>query len=417
MTAHRLRFFAIVPILIVSLQPIAAQQLPQASPGEVSMSASGLDRLEAVMQQYVDQGRVAGLVTLVLRDGKVVHLGTYGHLDREKGIPMPADAIFRIASQSKAVTSAAVMMLHDEGKLLLTDPVSRYIPEFRHARVATREPDGSYREEPVRRPITIRDLLTHTSGISYGSGAAQAAYRLEGVQGWYFANKDESIGDVIRRLASLPLDAQPGERYLYGFSTDILGRVVEVASGMGLADFFQQRIFTPLKMTDTHFFLPADKVSRLSPVYGHDAHGQLYLVEPADDNDYVQGPRRCFSGGAGLVSTARDYGRFLLALLNGGELEGQRILSRKTVELMTSNHVGDKFGERGFGLGFWVTEHIGRSGQATSVGAFGWGGAYYTTYWVDPREKLVALLMCQLLPAREMDLQPKFSHLVYQALE
>ncbi len=402
--------------LTVGLGGLRAQELPRAEPAAVGMSAERLGRLSAVMQQYVDRDRVAGLVTLVSRDGKLVHLGTYGYLDREKKTPMPGDAIFRIASQSKAVTTAAVMILHEEGRLLLSDPVSRYLPEFRHVRVATRE-SGVYREEPAKRQITIRDLLTHTAGISYGGGAAEAAYRWENLYGWYFAGRDETIGEAIRRLATLPIDAQPGEKYIYGFNTDILGRVVEVVSGQSLADFFQERIFSPLKMTDTHFFLPPEKVGRFTPVYGHDPAGRLYLVEPADRNDYVAGPRKCYSGGAGLVSTARDYGRFLLALLNGGELEGARILSRKSVELMTSNQVGDKFGDRGFGLGFWITEHVGRSGQLGSVGAFGWGGAYHTTYWVDPQERLVALLMCQLLPARDMDLHPKFSTLVYQALE
>ncbi len=402
--------------LAVGLGGLRAQELPRAEPAAVGMSAERLGRLSAVMQQYVDRDRVAGLVTLVIRDGKLVQLGTYGYLDREKKTPMPADAIFRIASQSKAVTTAAVMILHEEGRLLLSDPVSKYLPEFRHVRVATRE-SGVYREEPAKRQITIRDLLTHTAGISYGGGAAEAAYRWENLYGWYFAGRDETIGEAIRRLATLPIDAQPGEKYIYGFNTDILGRVVEVVSGQSLADFFQERIFSPLKMTDTHFFLPPEKVGRFTPVYGHDPAGRLYLVEPADRNDYVAGPRKCYSGGAGLVSTAKDYGRFLLALLNGGELEGARILSRKSVELMTSNQVGDKFGDRGFGLGFWITEHVGRSGQLGSVGAFGWGGAYHTTYWVDPQERLVALLMCQLLPARDMDLHPKFSTLVYQALE
>ncbi|GAB4130529.1 MAG: serine hydrolase domain-containing protein [Acidobacteriota bacterium] len=412
------KWLCLVVLLLsaAGLSGVRAQELPRAEPAEVGMSAERLARLSAVMRQYVDNQRVAGLVTLVIRDGKVAHLGTYGYLDLEKKTPMRPDAIFRIASQSKAVTTAAVMILQEEGRLLLSDPVSKYLPEFSHVRVATRE-SGAYREEPAKRPITIRDLLTHTAGISYGGGAAEAAYRWEDLYGWYFADHDETIGEAIRRLATLPIDAQPGEKYIYGFNTDILGRVVEVVSGQSLADFFQERIFTPLKMTDTHFFLPPEKVARFTPVYGHDPAGRLYLVEPADRNDYVSGPRKCYSGGAGLLSTARDYGRFLLALLNGGTLEGVRILSRKSVELMTSNHVGDKFGDRGFGLGFWITEHVGRSGQMGSVGAFGWGGAYYTTYWVDPQERLVALLMCQLLPARDMDLHPKFSTLVYQALE
>lgn len=416
MRTRSLTWIAPLSVLLLVLSVARAQELPQASPEEVGLSSDRLTRLSRVMGEYVDQGRVAGIVTLVIRDGKVAHLGTVGHLDRETRTPMPADAIFRIASQSKAITTAAIMMLQEEGKLLISDPLSKYIPAFRNSRVASLDSEGTYGEVPASRQITLHDLLTHTSGISYGWGPARAAYAWEEVQGWYFADHDEPIGAAIERLAQLPLDAQPGERFIYGFNTDILGHVVEVASGMTLADFFQEKIFGPLKMVDTHFFLPSGKVSRLSPVYGHNESGELELVEPADDNDYVRGPRRCYSGGAGLLSTARDYGRFLLALLNGGELEGARILSRKSVELMTSNQVGTLYGNRGFGLGFWITEHLGRTGQLGSVGAYGWGGAYHTTYWVDPQERLVALLMCQLLPARNSDLHGKFQAMVYQSI-
>ncbi|GAB4232117.1 MAG: serine hydrolase domain-containing protein [Acidobacteriota bacterium] len=382
----------------------------------MGLSAERLARLDGVMEQYVRQDRVAGIVTLILRRGKLAHQGVYGYLSKERGTPMRADAIFRIASQTKAITSVAVMILQEEGKLLIGDPVGKYLPEFQKTTVAEPQEGDGFRVVPARRPITIRDLLTHTAGISYGWGPAAEAYRFERVQGWFFADKDEEIGAVIQRLAQLPFDAQPGERWLYGFSTDILGRLVEVVSGQTLAEFFQDRIFEPLKMVDSHFFLPEEKLERLTPVYGINAEGKLYLVEKPEESPYFRGPRRCYSGGAGLLSTARDYARFLQALLNGGELEGARILSRKSVEMMTVNQVGDLYGAQGFGLGFWVTRDLGASGEPGSEGAFGWGGAYHTVYWVDPQEELVAVLMCQLLPATGSDLHGKFRSLVYQAV-
>jgi len=399
------------------ISTLSAQTLPTASPESVGLSSERLKRLDRLMEDYVRKERVAGVVTLIIREGKIAHQGVYGKLDREGGRSMRPDAIFRIASQSKAVTSVAAMILVEEGRMLLSDPISKYSPEFKNTVVAVPRHGGKgFDTVPAKKEITIRNLLTHTSGYSYGWGPASRAYLWEDVQGWYFADHDEPIGDAVKRLARLPLDAQPGEKYIYGFSIDILGYLVERVSGMTLAEFFQTRIFDPLKMNDTHFFLPESKIERLSPVYGLTPEGKLELVEKADDNDYVRGPRRCYSGGAGLLSTALDYGRFLLMLLNGGELEGARILSPKTVELMTSNHVGNLFGKQGFGLGFWITEHVGRTGKHGSVGAFGWGGAYHTTYWVDPEEKLVALLMCQLLPATGSDLHGKFETLVYQSI-
>ena len=215
----------------------------------------------------------------------------------------------------------------------------------------------------------------------------------------------------------MPFDAQPGEKFIYGFNTDILGYVVEKASGMTLAEFIKARITDPLKMVDTHFYLPQEKVNRFTAVYESGADGRIKLVQKAADNDYVKGPRVSYSGGAGLLATAEDYARFLQMLLNGGELEGARILGPKTVQLMTVNHVGQlqNNGNTGFGLGFWVIEHVGKAGEPGSIGAFGWGGAYYTTYWVDPVEKLVAVFMTQLLPSK-IDLQPKFRAAVYQAI-
>jgi CubicO group peptidase (beta-lactamase class C family) len=427
---------ALVVTLLAALG-VAGQAATQGvvAPARTAVAAAtapGLDpvraaRIDAVVQRYVDEKRVAGVVALVARHGRIAHLKAYGRLDVERDAPMTTDAIFRIASMSKAVTSVAVMMLVEEGALQLNDPVSRYIPAFRETTVAVKPaaaaPGGTAPSRvPAKRAITIRDLLTHTAGISYGEGNPfEADYRAAGVLNWYFADKDEPVGAVIDRLAALPFDAQPGERYVYGFNTDVLGRVVEVVSGQTLDDFFRARIFEPLKLTDTSFFLPREKAPRLATVYSPRSDG---AIERAPDRgrvgqgEYVDGPRRCFSGGAGLLSTAHDYARFLQMLLNGGALDGVRLLSPASVALMTSNHVGTLYagGDTGFGLGFEVVEHLGRAGRLASVGEFGWGGAYYTKYWVDPAHDLVAVFMAQLLPSGGLDLQNKFRTLVYQAI-
>ncbi len=395
----------------------------------VGLSSERLERLRTAMQGHVDEGRVAGLVTYVARSGRVAHLEAFGKADIEAGTPMKTDSIFRIASQTKALTSVAVMMLVEEGKIGLADPVSRFLPAFKKTTVAVAPPAGAVADTPVaavvaKREITIRDLLTHTAGIGYGFGPAAAQWKAAGIQHWYFADRTEPVAAVVERMAALPMDAQPGEKYVYGYNTDILGVVVEKVSGMTLADFFQKRITGPLGMVDTEFYLPPAQKARLTAVYAAKADG---TIERAPDGmpgqgHYVEGPRLAYSGGAGLLSTARDYGRFLSMLLNGGEIDGVRLLSPKTVELMTVNHVGTLFEEwpngagMGFGLGFDVVEDLGASGRFGSPGAFGWGGAYHTTYWVDPEEKLVSLLMVQLLPAGDSDLQRKFRALVYQSI-
>jgi CubicO group peptidase (beta-lactamase class C family) len=409
---------ALMGLFVMAALGLAAS-LPIAKPAEVGLSAERLERLTHVMQEYVDQGRVAGMVTLIVRKGKVAYLKPFGKLDLAKGTPMPANAIFRVASQTKAVTSVAVMMLQEEGRLLIDDAVSKYIPEFAATRVAVQAQDKGakgYSTVPAKRPITIRDLLTHTAGISYGDGPARDEYAAAGIHGWFLADKNMPIGEVIKKLATLPFDAQPGEKFIYGYNTDILGYLVERVSGMSLAEFFAKKITGPLGMTDAHFFLPEDKIGRLTPVYGVDEKGGLKLVEDPRESFYVKGPRMCYAGGAGLLATAEDYARFLCMLLNGGELDGVRVLSPKSVELMTVDHVGDLYGSQGFGLGFWVTDKLGRNGQPGSTGAFGWGGAYHTTYWVDPAEQLVCVLMTQLLPAGGSDLHGKFRALVYQSI-
>jgi CubicO group peptidase (beta-lactamase class C family) len=403
-------------LLFFVVQPVRAAEA--ASPEKLGFSGERLQRLDAVIQAQIEQKKIAGVVLYVAREGKAVRYRGYGMGDLEAGKPMTTDAIFRIASMSKAVTTTAIMMLYEEGKLMLRDPVSKYIPEFKNSMVAVAAPDGSAEKfvtVKAKRPIQIRDLLTHTAGLTYGTGPAAELYRQAKFTGWYFADRDEPIGDVIKRLAALPLNGQPGEVYQYGYSTDVLGYLVEVISGMPLDRFFAERIFGPLKMVDTSFFLPPEKAARLVPAYGIDAKGALGR---GDQGDFVTGPRKCFSGGAGLLSTAGDYARLLQMFLNEGELDGVRLLSPKSVELMRANHTGTKYaGDTGaFGLGFWVMPDVGAFGELGSVGSYGWGSAYFPQYVVDPKEKIVALLMTQLRPAGGNDLNQKFKVMLYQAL-
>ena len=401
-----------------------AQGLPRDRPERLGFSAERLARIDRVMQEYVDQGRVAGVVTLVARNGRVAQAGAYGWADREAGRRMTTDALFRIASQSKAVTSVAVMMLVEEGRLRLADAVAEFVPSFARATVALATDTGLVRV-PVRRPITIRDLLTHTAGISYGTDSlVEDLYRAAGLgpaagYGWYFADKAEPVCDDIDRLGTLPFVAQPGERFVYGYSTDILGCVVQRVSGQSLADFLDSRILRPLRMTDTHFFVPPDDRGRLTAVYTVSGGG---LARAADGSRgqgaYVDGPRASYSGGAGLVATAGDYLRFLEMLLEGGALDGARVLGPRTVALMTADQLGALYGSvgYGFGLGFQVLVDPGRAGQYGSPGLYGWGGAYATSYWVDPQEDLVGVFMVQLLPNPGLDLADRFRALVYQAI-
>ena len=416
--AHRRTVLSAVLGLGVSLS-LCLAQLPPVQPSEVGLSAERLERLSRYLQSVVDKNEAPGIVALIARKGRLPYLQAFGKLDKTTGAPMPKDAIFRIASQTKALTTVGVMMLFEEGRFLLDDPISKYIPEFAAARVAVAPPGAGgkgYATVPLKRPITIRDLLTHSAGISYGDGPAGEEYLAAGIHGWLFADKSQPVGEVIKKLATLPFDAQPGEQFVYGYNTDILGYLVEKVSGLSLADFFARRITGPLKMSDTHFFLPENKLGRFTSVYGLDEKGVLSRAEDARDSVYVKGPRMCYSGGAGLLSTAGDYGRFLQMLLNGGELDGVRLLSPKTVHLMTADHLDGIYGPQGFGFGFWVTKKLGLNGLPGTVGSFGWGGAYHTTYWVDPSEQMVCVLMTQLLPATGSDLHETFRALVYQAV-
>ncbi|MGK2961999.1 MAG: serine hydrolase domain-containing protein [Gemmatimonadaceae bacterium] len=392
-------------------------------PAQLGFAPDRLARIDNFMRLAVDSNRIAGAVVLVMRDGQVAYERAFGWADKEAGRRMTTDAIFRIASQSKSITSAALLSLVEEGKLALNDPVGLYVPTLARARVASLTDTGTA-IVPAKRAIRLADLLTHTAGISYGTDTLVASlYRAKGLGpaagfGWYTADKDEPICETMERLGTLPFIAQPGEKFVYGYSTDILGCVAERASGMTLDDLIRTRILNPLGMADTYFFLPPGKRHRLVAVYASDSTN--HVVRAAEgargQGHYIDGPRRSYAGGAGLVSTARDYARFLEAMRNGGALGPVRVLAPHTVELMTTNQIGVIYSTNGLGhgFGFETVDRYGARGMS-SVGTFGWGGAYGSTYFVDPRERLVAILMMNQIPNRT-DVRAKFSTLVYQAL-
>jgi CubicO group peptidase (beta-lactamase class C family) len=406
----------------------AGQKAPAQPPAHAvhgsTFSADRLARIDKLMQQYVDENRIGGAVGLVLQDGKPVYERAVGWADKEAGTRMSPATIFRIASQTKALTSVSVLALMEEGKIGLTDPVSRYIPSFANSKVAVRN-GAAVDIVPAKRPITIRDLLTHTAGISYGTDATVAAqYESKGLgpaagYGWFTADKDEPICVTMERLGTLPFVSQPGEAWVYGYNTDILGCIVEKVSGTPLDAFIRTRITEPLGMKDTQFFLPPAQRARLAAVYQSDSDGKIKRAPdgPRGQGAYVDGPRKSFAGGAGLLSTAPDYARFLEMIRRGGAIDGVRILSPRTVALMTTNQIGTLHSPAGlgYGLGFETTDRFGANGL-DSAGAFGWAGAYSSTYRVDPESHLVICFMVQMLP-NTTDLGRKFPTLVYQAME
>ncbi len=392
-------------------------------PASAAFSAERLARVDRFLQQYVDDNLIPGAVVLVLRDGQSVYERAVGWSDKEAQRRMTPTTIFRIASQTKAITSAAILALVEEGKLDLTTPVSKFIPSFASTTVAGRDGSGgSY--TPAKRLITIRHLLTHTAGISYGTDSQIASlYEAKGLGpaagfGWYTADKNEPICDTMERLGTLPFVAQPGEAYVYGYNTDVLGCIVERASRLPLDEFVRARITGPLGMKDTQFFLPSEQRDRLAAVYASGSDGRIVRAPDGakGQGDYIDGPRRSFAGGAGLLSTAHDYARFLEMIRNGGSLGRVRILAPRTVALMTTNQVGSLYSDTGlgFGLGFETTDRVGANGL-DPAGAFGWGGAYGTLYRVDPEDRLVIVLMMQLMP-NTTDFRQKVPTLIYQAL-
>jgi CubicO group peptidase (beta-lactamase class C family) len=408
--------------------PAVAPARANAAPASVGVSAERLTRLHAGMQGFIDRKEAGGIVTLIARDGKVVDVHASGFQDVAAKTPMKTDTLFRIASMTKPVTSVAVMMLYEEGKLLLTDPVSKFIPAFKSSRVL----DGAA-EAPVaaRRGINLRDLLSHRSGLTYGflnGGPVGTGYRKNGVADG-LTTTSMTLAEAIDKLAAEPLVAQPGAAWNYSLSTDVLGRVVEVASGMPFQAFLRDRIFKPLRMADTDFVVPDAKWPRLATVYSPDSAGGIRpMTDPESFGNTVMSPvasykaegKTYYSGGAGLVSTARDYARFGQMLLNGGSLDGARLLSPKSVELMTVSHTADlpPSGLVGngaqFGLGFRVVTDVGATQTLGSNGIYGWSGIYGTVFWVDPKERLVAIMLVQRYPGSTV--AGAFQPLVYQAL-
>ena len=400
------------------------------APEKVGFSSNKLNRIGAWMRGYVEQDKLAGAVAVAVRHGQVAYRERFGLMDREAARPMQFDTIFRIYSMTKPVASVALMMLYEEGRFQLTDPVSRFIPGFANLMAfvaATKR--GMIIVDDLEREMTIQHLLTHTAGLAYGLSAdspIEALYHEAGIfDSGPLHIMQVTLPEMIQRLVELPLAHQPGSAWRYSQATDVLGYLVEVISGMPLDAFFEEKIFKPLGMEDTGFYVPEEKLDRLAALYGPAQGGGVQLLEAPATSSFAR-PTRCLSGGIGLVSTASDYARFAQMLLNGGELEGARLLGRKTVELMTMNHlprelVPIQMGAHtlhgcGFGLGFRVRVDAARSGMLGSEGEYGWGGYASTSFFVDPRENLVGLLLTQLAPSRHYPIRNEFKVLVYQAL-
>jgi CubicO group peptidase (beta-lactamase class C family) len=397
--------------------------LQDARPEAVGMSSERLQRLDRVMQEYADKNYIPGAIALIARNGKIVYHKAVGLDDIDAKTPLKRDAIMRIASQTKAITSIGLMMLYEEGKFLLDEPISKYIPSFRNPKVLDKfnEKDSSYTTVPARREITIRQLLTHTAGISYasiGTKEANAIYAKAHVPSG-IGTPNGRLADAMNTLGALPLVHQPGERFTYGLNTDVLGYLIELLSGQPLDQYFQKRIFEPLGMKDTFFYLPAEKHNRLAVLYTEDAAKNTIKTKARNGQspDYPKANGTYFSGGAGLSSTAYDYAIFLQMLLNNGAYNGKRLLSPATVSIITTNQIGELSNNGNkFGLGFGIatTKEAARIG--IPEGSFEWGGYFGTTYWVDPKNGIVALLYTQKTPNTHGSLADKFRVQVYQAI-
>ena len=410
---------------VLTTSAATAQKIEQATNVATSgFSADRLKRIDDQMNDWVKKGWVSGTVGLVIRNGKIVYYKAAGYNDIAAKSAMKKDDIFRIASQTKAITSVAVMMLYEEGKFLLDDPISVYIPAFANEKVMDKfnETDSTYSTIPAKRQVTIRDLLTHTSGLGYaqiGSKEAQAIYAKNNITAGLDVSGDK-LSDAMNRLGGLPLMHQPGEKWTYGLNVDVLGELVEIWSGMSLENFFRTRIFEPLGMADTYFNLPATKASRLVNMYSEDSTGTLQKLTGEALGGHIDYPLRkksYFSGGSGLSSTAYDYAVFLQMMLNEGTYNGKRLLSRNTVRMMTTNQIGDvAFGNDKFGLGFAVVTNKGSEAMPSQEGTYSWGGAFKTSYWVDPKEKMVIVFYRQLLNTSHGELADKFRVMAYSAL-
>jgi len=400
--------------------------LTEAAPESVGISSERLSRIDQMCADAIKKGDLPGIVSLIVRNGKIVHWKAYGMADSQAGRALKRDDIFRIASQSKAITSTALMMLWEEGKFRLDDPISKFIPEFKNPQVlkSFKYSDTTYTTAAAKSEITIRQLLTHTSGIGYGiidgDERMKMIYQKANVTE-LFTTKEIYIGDVVKRLAKLPLHHNPGEKFTYSMSIDVLGYLIEIVSGMSFDQFLKTRLFDPLGMNDTRFYQPAEKAGRLVAIQQQVGGKWQRFPNTFYDTDYpIKGAKTFYSGGAGLSSTAKDYATFLQMYLNGGELNGVRILSRTTVDVILANHSSELFGgpDRYHGLAFGVTtatgEHNGGNG---SEGTFDWGGYFNTQYFADPKEKVIGILMKQTQGPVNDETSWKFRQMVGQTID
>jgi len=401
-----------------------------ARPEEVGLSSARLARIEEHLERrYLADKKIAGALTLVQRRGRIAYLKAQGLADRERGVPMRDDTIFRIYSMSKPVTSVALMTLYERGAFQLEDPVHRFIPAWRDLRVFDGGNHPTFATRPCERAMSVRDLFTHMSGLTYGfmeRTNVDRAYRRLGI-----GERDKSLDEMIATLAKLPLEFSPGTRWNYSVSTDVLGHLIERISGKRLDVFLREEIFEPLGMVDTAFFVPAEKLDRFSTNYTRMPDKSLRVEDDRMKSIFAE-PPAFLSGGGGLVSTARDYARFCQMLLNGGALGGARILGRKTIELMSMNHlpegrditrmnVGGQFSQIaydgvGFGLGFSVTMDLAKAQTIGSAGEYAWGGAASTAFWVDPKEDLAVIFMVQLMPSGTFNFRGQLKSIVYPAI-
>jgi CubicO group peptidase (beta-lactamase class C family) len=418
-------FRVLTPLLVLFCSCLSgvSQSLSTENPEKLGLDAERLGKMHAMVQQHIDDHKHAGAITLVARNGKIADIATFGYRDLETRTPMTTDTIFRIYSMSKIITTVAALILFEEGRYGLDDPVTDYIPALRSLKVMNPGGGSDHGDfARLKRPITIRHLLTHTAGFTYDfSTPDQLKSYWAKADIW---NENVDFNEFIRRISFIPLAHQPGEKFTYGVSIDVLGYFVQVVSGMPFEQFLQQRIFNPLKMPDTSFDVPPEKMDRLAKLYENGPDKMLRAVAKPPYGTYAEAGKGFPSGGGGLFSTINDYYRFGQMLLNGGTLDSKRILGRKTVEFMTINQLTflekpstDPRGADGFGFGGSVRLDLAKGGTLGSVGQFGWSGAATTTFIMDPKEQLVALFFAQHVPFNQHGIFAKFGTLVYGALE
>lgn len=420
-----MKFSCLLIGTLLSAGLIAAQELRATKPETIGLSSERLERIGTVVQRNIDDKRVAGAVTLVMRRGEVAWFKAQGMADREAAKPMRTDELFRICSMTKPITSLAVMMLYEQGYFLLEDPISKYLPEFKNAKVYVKPATGEPYSIPATHDITIRDLLRHTSGLTYQwNDVLGPLYKNANVASGLL-QYDGTIEDSVKRLAGVPLLFNPGEKFEYSLSVDVLGRLVEVVSGKPLDEFFRERIFVPLGMKDTYFYPPDDKLVRLAAVYtyypekGLNRFPDVPITEGSFSYsaDYpYKGPKKLFAGGAGLVSTTEDYARFCQMMLDGGKVGNTQLVSRKSVELMTHDQLGNISSDQGFGLGFGIEGIKSPLKELGSPGEYNWGGFYYTAFSIDPKEQMIVIFMAQLHPTGGLDLDRQIDALAHAAI-